>query len=70
MNIYDAGQFGQLLKERRKKLHYTQAYLSEVTGFSASFISEVENGKPTAEIGRVIQLANSLGLDVRIEERP
>ena len=48
---------------------YTQAYLAEVTGFSTSFISNLENGKVTAELGKAIFLANLLGLDVEMNER-
>jgi y4mF family transcriptional regulator len=69
MKILDSVQFGKELKKRRKKLGYTQSYLAEVTGISASFISELENGKATAEIGKAIYLANMLGLNLLIEER-
>ncbi|MGN0243135.1 MAG: helix-turn-helix domain-containing protein [Lachnospiraceae bacterium] len=34
---------------RRKELNYTQAYLSEFTRFSVTFISDLERGKPTAK---------------------
>jgi len=69
MIIHDTKQFGDALRKRRKELNYTQAYLSDVTGFSASFISEVENGKATAELGKALHLANMLGLDLRIDAR-
>lgn len=42
---------------------------SEQTGFSASFISNLENGKETAEIGKALYLANLLGLDTEVRER-
>ena len=48
---------------------YTQAYLCEITGISASFLSNLENGKPTAELGKSIRIANLLGMDVIVEER-
>ena len=32
---------------RRKELGYTQSYISEFTGFSVSFLSDLENGKST-----------------------
>ena len=69
MNISDTKQFGVYLKERRKQLCYTQAFLSEVSGLSISFISDVENGKPTVELGKVLYLANLLGLDLLLKER-
>ena len=61
--------FGQILKKRRKELGYTQSYISNFTGFSVSFISELENGKKTAELGKAIRYANMLGLDVKLEVR-
>ena len=65
----DSIDFGKELKRRRKELGYTQAYISEFTGFSVSFISDLENGKATAEIGKAIKYANLLGLDVRLDVR-
>lgn len=69
MKIYDSDMFGQALKQRRKEMNYTQSEISDLTGFSVSFISDLENGKPTAEIGKAIYLANVLGLDIDIKRR-
>lgn len=69
MNISETAQFGELLKKRRKALHYTQSFLSEFSGLSVSFISDVENGKATVELGKALYLANLLGLDVNLKER-
>lgn len=54
---------------RRKELHYSQAYLSEFTGLSVSFISDLERGKPTAEIEKTIKVINILGLDLFVEKK-
>jgi len=67
--ITDAASFGEVLRKRRKELGYTQSYLSEFSGFSISFISDLENGKPTAELGKAIYLANLLGLDCILSAR-
>ena len=69
MIVNDSEQFGQAIKRRRKELGYTQNYVSEVTGLSASFISNLENGKATTELGKAILLANILGLDIEIKVR-
>ncbi len=69
MKIYDSVMFGQALKLRRKEMKYTQRDISELTGFSISFISDLENGKSTAEIGKAIYIANVLGLDIEIKSR-
>lgn len=67
--ITDAKAFGQALRKRRLELGYTQAYVSEASGFSVSFISDLENGKNTAELGKAIFLANLLGLDCSLTPR-
>ncbi|MBR4473907.1 MAG: helix-turn-helix transcriptional regulator [Oscillospiraceae bacterium] len=67
--ITDAKDFGEALRRRRKDLGYTQAFLSEFCGLSVTFISDLENGKSTAELGKAIYLANLLGLDCSLTPR-
>ncbi len=69
MKITDTAAFGAELRKRRKQLNYTQGYLADFTGFSVSFISDLERGKPTAELGKALYLANLLGLDLEMKER-
>lgn len=69
MKIKSVEELGEAIRMRRKELHYTQAFLAEFTGFSVSFISDVERGKATAEIGKTLQLLMILGLDLSVERR-
>ena len=69
MKIHDVKAFGQMIKTRRKKLGYTQQYVCQMSGISASFISDLENGKETIELGKAIYLANILGIDIELKER-
>ena len=69
MKITDSKTLGAAIRARRKELEYTQAYHAEFTGLSVTFISDVERGKPTAEIEKVIRLINILGMDITIEKR-
>ena len=69
MIINNAEDFGIALRERRKKLGYTQAFLSEFSGLSVSFISDLERGKTTAELGKSLFLANLLGMDLSLSWR-
>ena len=69
MKITDAASLGDAIRSRRKELNYTQGYISEITGLSISFLSDLENGKPTAEIGKTIEVINLLGLDILVEAR-
>ncbi len=67
--VTDAKSFGRILRQRRKELGYTQSYIAEISGFSVSFISDLENGKRTAELDKSIRLANLLGLDCELKPR-
>ena len=69
MKITDAKSFGHAVRDRRKQLKYTQAFLSEFSGFSISFISDLERGKATAELEKALYLANLLGLDCEMVPR-
>ena len=69
MKITNAKSLGSMVRERRKELNYTQAFLSEFTGLSVSFISDLERGKPTVEIEKTLRLINLLGLDLILEKR-
>ena len=69
MKITSSAAFGKAIQKRRKALKYTQEYISEVTGLSASFISNLENGKKTTELEKAIMLANVLGLDIDLSVR-
>ncbi len=69
MKIIDSKSIGQIIRDRRKELNYTQAYLSECTGLSVTFISDLERGKPTAELEKTLKLVNVLGLDLFVEKR-
>ena len=57
MKITDSKSLGEAIRIRRKELKYTQAYIAEFTGFSVSFISDLERGKATAEMERQLQLS-------------
>lgn len=69
MKITDSKSLGRAIRERRKALNYTQVYLAEFTGLSVSFISDLERGKPTAEVEKAIRLINFLGMDLFVEKR-
>lgn len=69
MKITDSVSFGSMIRKRRKQLGYTQKYISDFTGLSASFLSDLENGKKTIELNKALIVANLLGLDVELNER-
>lgn len=69
MQVNDSISLGKAIRNRRKELSYTQKFISEITGFSMSFLSDLENGKPTCEIGKTLHIMNMLGLTLSVEAR-
>lgn len=69
MKIMDSVALGQAIRTRRRELNYTQAYIAEFSGLSVTFISDLERGKPTAELEKTLRLINILGLDVIVSRR-
>lgn len=67
--IYDTAELGALIKSKRAKLEITQSQLADVSGSGTRFISELENGKQTIQIGKAIETLHMLGLDLYISER-
>ena len=69
MKILSQKRLADTILNGRKQKGLTQQKLAELTGISASFISDLENGKPSAELGRAIDLANILGMNVLFSPR-
>lgn len=65
--IEDSRELGQVFRAVRKLQQLRQ---DEVGRFSHSFIGEVEMGKPTAQIGKVLEALRELGLKVHVELPP
>lgn len=62
--ISDPAVLGASVRARRKKLGYAQAQLAALCGTGVRFISDLENGKPTVEIGKALVVASTLGIDL------
>jgi len=60
---------GELLRKKRKDQGLTQVQVAEHCGLSPRFISEVERGKTSAEIGKVLYLLETLGVDLIVDTR-
>ena len=67
--INNPKELGQHLFEERKRLRLTQKEISEFSDVGRKFIIEIEKGKATAQLGKVFELLNSLGLELHIIKR-
>ena len=58
-----SADLGALIRDRRKRLGLTQLDLAGLANSGNRFIVEVENGKPTVQLQKVLDLVQLLGLE-------
>ncbi len=61
--------FGECVKKRRKELRMKQSDLALVSGTGTRFISDLENGKSTCELGKALGVAANLGMELVFDPR-
>ncbi|MEA1928860.1 MAG: helix-turn-helix transcriptional regulator [Candidatus Auribacterota bacterium] len=59
-------QLGAVIRARRRELKVTQKDLALTCGTGLRFIIDLEKGKPTCQIGKILQVLQALGLKFRI----
>lgn len=67
--IWDAQTFGQVVRATRKERGLSQRALADHCGCSQRFISELERGKPTTELGKALGVLSELGLTLTVQRR-
>lgn len=67
--IKDVSGLGAAIRSRRKGLGLTQQELADACGCSIMYLSNLERGKETAELGIALRIVNLLGLDMTLSER-
>ena len=67
MLVNDVVELGKLIKETRKSQNLTQADLAMVSNVGVRFLVDLENGKETAQVGKVIKVCKMLGLKIEIK---
>ncbi|GLI00408.1 helix-turn-helix domain-containing protein [Phytohabitans aurantiacus] len=70
MRIGEPADVGRYVQERRRQLGLTQSQLATSAGVSRRWLSDLESGKATTELGLVLRTLNTLGLvlDLRPQE--
>lgn len=59
-------KLGKIIRDTRKKEQLTQAELAGLAGIGIRFISELERGKETCELGKTLTILNMLGLSLSV----
>lgn len=69
MKVTDSAGIGAIVREARKNQGLTQKDLAKACGCGVRFLSDLENGKPTIELGKAIRVLNVLSYDIDVSAR-
>jgi len=62
-------QIGEKVRAQRKALGLTQIEAAGLCGVGERFLRELEVGKPTVQLGKMLAVLSGLGIDLRLEAR-
>jgi y4mF family transcriptional regulator len=63
---YTVQEIGQLVRESRKRLGVTQKDLALTSGTGLRFVIDLEKGKETCQIGKVLTVLQTLGIGIAL----
>ena len=66
MSLINPNQLGAAIRARRRQMKVTQKDLAMTCGTGLRFIIDLEKGKPTCQIGKILQVFQALGLKLQI----
>jgi HTH-type transcriptional regulator / antitoxin HipB len=67
--VATTADIGMAVRKKRKEDGLTLADTASLCGVGYRFMSDLENGKETAQIGKVLKVLTALGLEMTIETR-
>lgn len=67
--VQTTAELGQLARKRRQQLALTQLDVAGLGNTGNRFIVELEQGKPTLQLQKVLDVLNLLGLEVVIRAK-
>lgn len=68
-NVQTPDEIGQLIRQRRKRAGLTLQDAAGMAGVGVRFLSELERGKPTLQIGKVMEVLHLFGLELHVVSR-
>lgn len=69
MVIKDTENLGRAIRRQRKSMGLSQRNAAGLCGVGERFLSELERGKPTVELGKVLQVLKRLGLRIVLDDK-
>lgn len=67
---HNPATIGELARNTRKALDVTQKELAMTSGTGLRFIIEMEQGKPTCQVGKVLTVLQTLGIKIELIPPP
>lgn len=64
-----AADIGAAIRKKRKEDGLTLVDAAALCGVGYRFMSDLENGKKTVQMGKALQVIKALGLDIYMESR-
>ena len=64
--VSDPAALGRAVRDARRALGLKQPDLALSAGVGVRFLVDIEKGKPTAQIGKVMQVLAALGIKVEL----
>ena len=64
--VSDPAALGITVRETRRALGLTQPKLALSAGVGVRFLVEIEKGKPTAQIGKIMRVLAALGIELQL----
>ncbi|MBI5201196.1 MAG: helix-turn-helix transcriptional regulator [Elusimicrobia bacterium] len=64
-----ADDIGRIIRQARKDAGLKQAQAAALCGVGTRFLSDLENGKPTLQLGKVLKVLHGFGLRVLIKRK-
>lgn len=65
--VKESSSLGSFIKNTRKIQRLTQAELAGLSGTGLRFIVDLEKGKPTCQIKKILDVVKVLGIKIRLE---
>lgn len=69
INIQSTEELGNFIREFRKNKQLSLEKVSGISKLGMRFISELERGKETAEVGKVLEVIKILGLELIVQPK-
>lgn len=66
--IYSAASLGDAMRHYRTEAGLSQAQVAAATGLQRSYLSELERGKETEQLARVLRVLRYLGVRMTLDE--